>query len=54
MIIMACRSHGFPGPSTATRPYCPSLSVGLSCYILYPDLYIFTYTYILKKLLIYA
>ena len=35
IIIMACRWHGFPWSSSATRPYCSSLSAGLPCYTLY-------------------
>ena len=33
--IIACRWHGFPWPSPASRPYRWLFSIGLPCYILY-------------------
>ena len=35
IIIMSYRWHRFPWPSPTSRPYHPSLSAGLPCYILY-------------------
>ena len=35
IIIMSCHQHGYPWPSLATPPYCPSLPAGPQGYIPY-------------------